>query len=44
MIEIREHDFDIGFEYESIRKIAGDAGAIVTFSGLVREFYQSGTE
>lgn len=44
MIEVREHDFDIGFEYKSIRKIAGDAGAIVTFSGLVREFYHPGTE
>jgi len=44
MIEVREHDFDIGIEYDNIRKLSGDAGAIVTFCGLVREFCSNETE
>ena len=44
MFEVREDDFDIGLEYENIRKVSGDAGAIVTFTGLVREFWHAGTE
>lgn len=44
MIQVCEHDFDIGLEYENIRETSGDAGAIVTFSGLVREFCHPGTE
>ena len=39
MISIQTEDFDLGREYEELRVIAGDAGAIVTFTGLVREVY-----
>jgi len=39
MIGVQETDFDVGQEYEALREIAGDAGAIVTFTGLVREIY-----
>ncbi len=39
MITVQFEDFDIGEEYAALRKQAGDAGAIVTFTGLVRELY-----
>ncbi|MFK7863988.1 MAG: molybdopterin synthase catalytic subunit MoaE [Pseudohongiellaceae bacterium] len=39
MISVQTEDFDLAKEYESLREVAGDPGAIVTFSGLVREFY-----
>lgn len=39
MISVQIEDFDVGHEYAALRKVAGDAGAIVTFSGLVRELY-----
>ncbi|PCI76165.1 MAG: molybdopterin synthase catalytic subunit [SAR86 cluster bacterium] len=39
MISIQSHDFSLGDEYAAIRSRAGDAGAIVTFIGLVREIY-----
>ncbi|NKB31756.1 MAG: molybdopterin synthase catalytic subunit MoaE [Pseudomonadales bacterium] len=42
MISVQADDFDIAHEYELIRKRAGDAGAIVTFTGLVREVYDHG--
>lgn len=42
MISIQAEDFDLAHEYEALRVIAGDAGAVVTFSGLVREMYRSG--
>lgn len=38
MISIQEKDFDLASEYEWLRREAGDAGAIATFTGLVREF------
>ncbi len=38
-ITVQESDFDLSVEYAGVRKIAGDSGAIVTFTGLVREFY-----
>lgn len=41
MIAVQAEDFDVGREYASLRTTAGDAGAIVTFTGLVREFYVS---
>ena len=41
MISIQTEDFDLGTEYQLLRQAAGDAGAIVTFSGLVREIYDS---
>jgi molybdopterin synthase catalytic subunit len=39
MISIQNEDFSLGDEYAAIRRLAGDAGAIVTFTGLVREIY-----
>ena len=39
MISIQNEDFSLGVEYAAIRTRAGDAGAIVTFTGLVREIY-----
>jgi len=44
VISIQTEDFDLGREYEELRVIAGDPGAIVTFSGLVREVYLTGAE
>lgn len=42
MIRVQTEDFHIGAEYAALRKVAGDAGAIVTFTGLVRELYEVG--
>lgn len=39
MITIQTEDFDVGDVYQSLREAAGDAGAIITFTGLVRELY-----
>ena len=39
MISIQTEDFDLGREQAELRIAAGDAGAIVTFTGLVREVY-----
>ena len=39
MITIQKEDFDVGAEYELLKIKAGDAGAIVVFTGLVREIY-----
>ena len=39
MITVQQADFDLAAEYKQLREDAGDAGAIVTFTGLVREFY-----
>lgn len=41
MISIQTDDFSLADEYAALRGLAGDAGAIVTFTGLVREIYQS---
>ncbi len=41
MISIQTEDFSMADEYAAIRSKAGDAGAIVTFTGLVRELYQA---
>ena len=43
MISIQNEDFSLGDEYTSIRSRAGDAGAIVMFTGLVREVYGAGS-
>ena len=37
MISVQTDDFEVEAEYTSLRKQAGDAGAIVMFTGLVRE-------
>lgn len=39
MISVQEQDFEIAGEYRELRSRAANAGAIVTFTGLVREFY-----
>jgi len=44
MISIQNENFSLGEEYASIRSRAGDAGAIVTFTGLVREVYGVGRD
>ena len=41
MVSVQEQDFNIGLEHENLRVRAGDPGAIVTFSGLVREIYDT---
>lgn len=40
MISVQEEDFDLATEYSKLRVAAGDAGAIVTFTGLVRELHE----
>ena len=42
MISVQTEDFDLAAEYHQLRQKAGDAGAIVTFTGLVRERYERG--
>ena len=41
MISVQNEDFDPGEEYSKLRADAVDAGGIVSFTGLVREFYDS---
>lgn len=36
-IRVQAEDFDIGVETQKVRAIDGDAGAIVTFSGICRD-------
>ena len=43
MISIQNENFSLGDEYASICSRAGDAGAIVIFTGLVREVYGVGS-
>lgn len=38
LIEVREADFDTGLEYQALRDGDVGTGAIVTFTGLVRDF------
>lgn len=38
-ISVQTHDFDIGREVEDLRVADGGIGAIVTFSGLVRDYH-----
>ena len=40
MISVQHEDFDIGIEYENLRVLSGSPGAIVTFTGLVRQLYE----
>jgi len=41
MIIVQNDDFDVGHEVEILRQQAKNAGAIVTFTGLVREIYSA---
>ena len=40
-VRVQEEDFSLQQEVDEVRAEAGDAGAVVTFTGLVREFHQS---
>ncbi|MGB3724377.1 MAG: molybdopterin synthase catalytic subunit MoaE [Glaciecola sp.] len=42
MISIQSNDFDHSTEYEALRARASSDGAIVTFTGLVRDFNPNG--
>jgi len=44
MISVQTEDFNVEAEYTALRHQAGDAGAIVLFTGLVRELYGAETE
>ena len=39
MISVQHEDFNIGVEYENLRTSSKSPGAIVTFTGLVRQIY-----
>jgi molybdopterin synthase catalytic subunit len=39
MISVQSEDFSLEQEYQKLRTEAGDAGAIVTFTGIVRKLY-----
>lgn len=39
MISVQREDFDLDTQYRLLRSDADNAGAIVTFTGLVREFH-----
>ena len=41
MISVQEADFDIAVLYQALRSEADNAGAIASFTGLVREFYEA---
>ena len=42
-IGVQESDFDVAKEYESLRQRCPKSGAIVLFTGLVRDFNDSGS-
>ncbi len=37
-IRIQTHDFDLAQEYHQLRELSSTVGAVVTFTGLVRDF------
>jgi molybdopterin synthase catalytic subunit len=41
MLSVQDADFDVAALYAQLRAAADNAGAIVSFTGLVREFYES---
>uniref|UniRef100_UPI0015D2A42C molybdopterin synthase catalytic subunit MoaE n=1 Tax=Ningiella ruwaisensis TaxID=2364274 RepID=UPI0015D2A42C len=43
MIKVQSADFCVGEEYSRLRQNADSDGAIVTFTGLVRDFNQDGS-
>lgn len=43
MINVQQDPFNVSVEYQALKERAGDAGAIVTFTGLVRELYDADT-
>ena len=42
MISVQTHDFDMATEYKSLCANGGKCGAVVTFTGLVRDFNDAG--
>ena len=40
-VRVQVEDFLLQREYDEVLAEAGDAGAVVTFTGLVREFHQT---
>ncbi len=40
LVSVQSHDFDVAFEYAQLRADNAQDGAIVFFSGLVRDFNQ----
>jgi molybdopterin synthase catalytic subunit len=42
-VSVQSSDFRVQEEYQRVVDEAGDAGAVVLFTGLVREFHQSGS-
>lgn len=40
MISVQHDDFNVGEQYRALEAEADNAGAIVTFTGLVREFHE----
>ncbi len=43
-IRIQQQDFDVSQEYQRLRQLSADIGAIVFFSGLVRQFEKTTDE
>lgn len=43
-IQVQQEDFDLGAEYDRLRHVADNPGAIVAFTGLVRDFADAETE
>lgn len=43
MISIQTSDFDVGIEYQALKESADGDGAIVTFTGLVRDMCEMGS-
>jgi molybdopterin synthase catalytic subunit len=41
LIKVHEHDFDMASEYQRLRQINANNGAVVLFVGLVRDFNQN---
>ncbi|MEP7703664.1 molybdopterin synthase catalytic subunit MoaE [Paraglaciecola sp. 25GB23A] len=41
MIRVHEHDFDMASEYQRLRQLNANNGAVVLFVGLVRDFNQN---
>jgi molybdopterin synthase catalytic subunit len=37
-IQFQTHDFDLAQEYQQLRELSSTVGAVVTFTGLVRDF------
>ncbi|MDF1645350.1 MAG: molybdenum cofactor biosynthesis protein MoaE [Pseudomonadales bacterium] len=42
-IRVEPRDFELGVEYESLRRRSSASGAIVAFTGLVRDFNAAGS-